>query len=105
MAWPPIHPGEALAGELECLEMSASALARELHVPANRIAQILGGSRAISADTALRLGRWFGTDPEFWLNLQMQYELRRAEQEVGPTIRETIVPRRPAALAGQAARR
>lgn len=94
MTRPPIHPGEILAGELEFLEMSASALARELHVPANRIAQILSGSRAISADTALRLGQWFGTGPEFWLNLQKQYELRRAEQEIGQTIRETIVPRR-----------
>jgi addiction module HigA family antidote len=97
MARPPIHPGEMLAEELACLDMSAAALARELHVPANRIALILNGSRGITADTALRLGRWFGSGPEFWLNLQRRCELRVAEQEVGQAIRETTVPRRPAA--------
>jgi antitoxin HigA-1 len=102
MARPPIHPGEILAGELECLNLSAAALARELHVPPNRIALILNGSRGITADTALRLGQWFGTGPEFWLNLQKQYELRVAEREVGQSIRETIVPRRaPVAWPGQ----
>jgi addiction module HigA family antidote len=89
----PIHPGEILADELEELGLSAAGLARELHVPTNRITQILNGKRAISADTALRLGRWFGTGPELWLNLQKQYELRLAEQEVGEEIRATIVPR------------
>lgn len=89
----PIHPGEILADELDELALSAAGLARELHVPTNRITQILNGKRAISADTALRLGRWFGTGPELWLNLQKQYELRLAEQEVGEEIRATIVPR------------
>ena len=93
MAPAPIHPGEILADELEELGMSAAALARALHVPTNRITQILNGSRAISADTALRLGHWFGTGPELWMNLQKQYELRLAEQEVGQEIRETITPR------------
>ena len=93
MARTPIHPGEILADELEELGMSAAALARELHVPTNRITQILSGTRAISADTALRLGHWFGTGPELWMNLQKQYELRLAEQEVGQQIRETITPR------------
>jgi addiction module HigA family antidote len=94
MARPPIHPGEILAGELEEIGMSAAQLSRELHVPTNRITQIMHGERAITADTALRLGRWFGTGPELWLNLQKQYELRLAEQEVGQEIPETIIPRR-----------
>ena len=87
------HPGEILADELDELGMTAAGLARELHVPTNRITQILNGSRAISADTALRLGHWFGTGPELWLNLQKQYELRLAEQRVGQEIRVTIRPR------------
>ncbi|MEA2510970.1 MAG: antitoxin HigA [Thermomicrobiales bacterium] len=80
MARPPIHPGEILADELAELQISAAQLSRELHVPTNRITQILAGKRAITADTALRLGRWFGTGPELWLNLQKAFELRRAEQ-------------------------
>lgn len=93
MARPPIHPGEILAEELAALEMSAAELGRQLHVPANRIAQIVSGKRAISADTALRLGHWFGTGPEFWINLQKSYELRQAEAAFGAEIRRTIVPR------------
>jgi antitoxin HigA-1 len=93
MARPPIHPGEILAGELQELEMSAAELARTLHVPTNRITQILAGKRAITVDTALRLGQWFGTGPELWLNLQKTYELRLAEQEKGEEIRRTIHPR------------
>ncbi|MGH2562488.1 MAG: HigA family addiction module antitoxin [Thermomicrobiales bacterium] len=90
MVRPLIHPGEILADELETLQISASQLSRELHVPVNRITRILGGRRAITADTALRLGQWLGTGPEFWLNLQKAYELRLAEQEVGAEIRRTI---------------
>src|SRR5215217_5573008 len=86
MARPPIHPGEILADELAELQMSAAQLSRELHVPTNRITQILNGRRALTADTALRLGQWFGTGPELWINLQKQYELRLAEQEVGAEI-------------------
>src|SRR4051812_34541485 len=88
MARPPIHPGEILADELEELGISATALSRALGVPTNRVTQIINGQRAITAETALRLGRWFGTSAEFWLNLQKQYELRRAEQEYGERIRE-----------------
>jgi addiction module HigA family antidote len=93
MARPAIHPGEILADELEELGISAAELARTLHVPTNRITQILKGQRAITADTALRLGQWLGTGPELWLNLQKAYELRLAEQEVGPEIARTITPR------------
>ena len=93
MARPPIHPGEVLAGELEELDMSAAELARILHVPTNRITQILAGKRAITADTALRLGQWLGTGPELWLNLQKSYELRLAQQEQGEEIKRTIRPR------------
>jgi addiction module HigA family antidote len=93
MARPPIHPGEILADELAELQMSAAQLSRELHVPTNRITQILNGRRSLTADTALRLGHWFGTGPELWLNLQKQYELRLAEQEVGEEIRATVKTR------------
>lgn len=93
MARPPIHPGEILADELNELDLSAASLARELHVPTNRITQILNGTRAITADTALRLDQWFGTGPEIWINLQKQYELRLAEQQSGREIRKTITPR------------
>lgn len=92
MARPPIHPGEILADELTELGITPSALAHAIHVPPNRVTQILKGSRAITADTALRLGKWTGTSPEFWLNLQKSYGLRRAEQQVGPQIAD-ITPR------------
>jgi addiction module HigA family antidote len=82
MSRTPIHPGEVLADELRELSMSASSLAREIKVPANRITQIIAGKRAISADTALRLGKWFGTGPRFWLNLQQAYELDLAGREL-----------------------
>lgn len=90
MTRPAIHPGEILADELEELNLSASELARTLHVPTNRITQILNGQRGITADTALRLGQWLGTGPELWLNLQKSYELRLAQQEVGEEIEKTI---------------
>jgi antitoxin HigA-1 len=93
MARPPIHPGEILADELAELDISATALSRALGVPTNRITQIINGHRAITAETALRLGQWFGTSAEFWLNLQKQYELRLAEQQHGQKIRETVSPR------------
>src|SRR5215210_6789456 len=93
MARPAIHPGEILADELNELNMSAAELARTLHVPTNRITQILKGQRAITADTALRLGQWLGTGAELWLNLQKSYELRLAEQEVGQEIRSSIPQR------------
>ena len=82
-----IHPGEHLAEELKELGMSAAALARHLKVPTNRITEILNGRRAVTGDTALRLAHFFGTSPEFWLNLQKLYELRLAEQKAGKDIR------------------
>jgi addiction module HigA family antidote len=78
----PVHPGEILREEfLRPLDMSANALAQAIGVPANRISAILSGERGVTADTALRLARAFGTSPEFWLNLQQAYELRLAEQD------------------------
>jgi antitoxin HigA-1 len=88
----PIHPGEFLYDELEELDISAAELARRIRVPANRISQILAGKRTISADAALRLGRWFGTGPQLWLNLQQTYELDLARQEMGEEL-EKIAPR------------
>jgi len=82
-----IHPGEHLSEELQTLGMSAAELARNLKVPTNRITQILNGQRAITGDTALRLGHFFGTTPEFWLNLQNLYELRLAEKKTGKIIK------------------
>lgn len=81
-----IHPGDQLAEELKTLDMSAAELARKLRVPTNRVTGILNGQRTITGDTALRLGHFFGTSPEFWLNLQSLYELRLAEQRAGKTI-------------------
>lgn len=81
-----IHPGEHLADELQALGLSANQLAKELGVPTNRITQIIRGKRGISGDTALRLGRWFGTGPDIWMNLQKNYELRLAEQEIGEAL-------------------
>ncbi|MCY4255477.1 MAG: HigA family addiction module antitoxin [Gammaproteobacteria bacterium] len=82
----PIHPGETLREDLDALGMSAAELARRIKVPVNRITEILNGRRSITGDTALRLGHFFGTSGEFWLNLQKLYELRLAEQKNGTTI-------------------
>jgi addiction module HigA family antidote len=87
MAITAIHPGEHLAEELEALGMSAAELARQLKVPTNRVTGILNCQRAITGDTALRLGHFFGTSAEFWLNLQSLYDLRLAEQKAGKSIR------------------
>jgi addiction module HigA family antidote len=81
-----IHPGEHLAEQLQELAMSAAELGRQLKVPGNRISEILNGQRAITGDTALRLGHFFGTSPQFWLNLQSIYELRLAERRTGKAI-------------------
>lgn len=83
-----IHPGEHLAEQLEALDLSAAELGRRLQVPGNRISQIVTGHRAITGDTALRLGHFFGTSPQFWLNLQAAYDLRVAEEKTGATIRK-----------------
>ena len=101
MAIPAIHPGEHLAEELKALGLSAAALARRLDVPTNRITQILNAQRAVTGDTALRLAHFFGTSPEFWLNLQKLYELRLAERQAGaaikalPTLKTDPAPARP----------
>jgi len=86
MAVAAIHPGEHLAEELQALNMSASELARKLRVPANRVTQIMNGTRTITGDTALRLAHFFGTSPEFWLNLQSLYDLRLAQKKAGRSI-------------------
>ena len=86
-----IHPGEHLADELKSLGLSANEMAKELGVPTNRITEIIRGKRGISGDTALRLGRWFGTGPDIWMNLQKNYELRRAEQEIGDALKKIPV--------------
>jgi addiction module HigA family antidote len=86
MARTAIHPGEHLAEELRELGLSAAELARQIEVPVNRITGIINGQRGITAATALRLGHWFGTSPEFWLNLQTLYELRLARQETGARV-------------------
>jgi addiction module HigA family antidote len=93
MARDPIHPGKFVADELEALAISVPEAAEILHVPANRIYQLLKGQRALTADTALRLSQWLGTSAEMWLNLQSLYELRLAEQQAGEKIRKTIVRR------------
>jgi addiction module HigA family antidote len=82
-----IHPGEHLAEELEVLEMSAAELARKMDVPTDRVTQILNGTRAVTGDTALRLGHFFGTSAQFWLNLQSFCDLRLAEGKAGKSIR------------------
>ena len=83
-----VHPGEVLRSELEELGVSQAAFARNIRVPSNRISQIVAGKRSISGDTALRLGHWFGMEPQFWMNLQAQFDLAVADQEVGQAVRE-----------------
>lgn len=87
------HPGEVLAGELDELGMTAAELARALHVPSNRIYQLVSGKRAMTADTALRLEAWLGASAGFWMNLQMRYELDRAMEQIGDEIKRTVVAR------------
>jgi addiction module HigA family antidote len=84
MARTPIHPGEILADEIDTREgLTKTELARLIGVPPGRISEIIAGKRAITADTALRLGKFFGTEPEFWMNLQKNYELRIARTAIG----------------------
>ena len=89
----PVHPGEVLGEELSELGLSANALAKALAVPTNRLTAILKGQRGITADTALRLSRYFSTTPQFWLNLQKSFELRVAEEELGEEIAGQVKPR------------
>ena len=93
----PVHPGEVLREELEELGLSANGLAKALGVPANRVTAVLNGERGVSADTALRLARYFGTTPQLWMNLQKTWELRRAEIESGREIAARVTPRQSAA--------
>ena len=86
MARPAIHPGEILAEELEELGVSPTELSRQIAVPPNRISQIIKGQRSITGDTALRLGHWFKTSAQFWLNLQAAYDIRIAQQQAGAEI-------------------
>ena len=88
-----IHPGEILKGELEELNLSANAFSKALGVPANRITAILNEQRGITADTALRLAQFFGSTPDFWMNLQSSYDVKIARAAVGKEILETVKPR------------
>jgi addiction module HigA family antidote len=96
MPRPAIHPGEILADELNELKVTPTELLRQLAVPPNRISQIIQGKRAITGDTALRLGHWFQTSAQFWLNLQSAYDLRVATDQIGREV---------AALPNKAAKR
>ena len=89
----PVHPGEILGEELRELGVSATALAKKLGVPTNRVTAILNGQRGITADTALRLARYFSTTPRLWLNLQQAYEIQVAEIDAGQDIKEQAQPR------------
>lgn len=89
----PIHPGKVLSGELEELDMTAAELARVLHVPSNRLYQIIAGKRAMTADTALRLEQWLGVSAGFWMNLQTRYELDVAAETIGDEIKRTVIAR------------
>lgn len=88
----PVHPGRILKRELQLRELSANKLALALRSPSGRITDILNGKRGISPDTALRLGRYFGNSPRFWLNLQTAYELALAERELGAQIASEVKP-------------
>jgi addiction module HigA family antidote len=93
----PVHPGEVLAEDvLAELGMSAKQLAAELGIPANRITEIIRGRRGITADTALRLGRWLGGPAQFWLDLQTRYDLETAQLANGQEIEKTVTPRQAA---------
>ena len=96
----PVHPGEILGEELEELGLSANALAKALDVPTNRVTAILKGQRGVTADTALRLARYFGTTPQLWQNLQKAFELRVAEIESGPQIEKRVQRRETTQIGG-----
>ncbi len=94
---PPIHPGETLRDDfLKPLGLSANRLAMELHVPVTRVNDIVHGRRSITADTALRLARYFGTTPQFWINLQANYDLEVASDPSATPIESQVKPRRAA---------
>ena len=93
---PPIHPGEILKDELDELGLSANAMALALRIPANRLTEIINGKRGISADTAMRLARYFGTSAQMWMNLQSHYELEVAETDLAERIAREVQPLRQA---------
>jgi len=87
----PITPGDVLLEEfLRPMEISQNQLAKDINVPANRVSQIVHGKREVTADTALRLGRYFGIEPEFWLNLQLRYNMKIAKSKVGNKIQKEV---------------
>ena len=86
------HPGRILKRELVARGMSANSLALALRTPSNRITEILNGKRGISPETALRLGRYFGNSPRFWINLQTAYDLARADREIGERVAMEVAP-------------
>ena len=87
----PITPGDVLLEEfLKPMGITQNQLARDIHVPANRVSQIIHGKREITADTALRLGKYFGIEPEFWLNLQVRYNMKIARNKVGKKIEKEV---------------
>lgn len=85
-----VHPGRVLAREIKARKMSANALALKIRVPANRITAIINGERAISPETALRLGRYFGTGASLWARMQASYDLAKTEAEVGEKIAKEV---------------
>ena len=102
---PPIHPGEILQEEfIKPLGLNMHQLALALRVPSNRIGQIVDGDRGITAETALRLARYFGTSAEFWMNLQKRYELEEARFRIEPQIEREVLPRETSVRNGQSSR-
>jgi antitoxin HigA-1 len=94
---PPVHPGRALRTVLDDTGLRANAVALALRIPANRLTEIINGKRAISADTALRLGRYFGTSAQMWMNMQAHYDLELAEQAMAEKIDSEVRPYRKSA--------
>ena len=90
---PPVHPGEILKETLDDFRISMNQLAKEIHVPANRISSIVAGQRAVTGETALRLARYFGTTPEYWLNLQTRYDLESARDQWQERVKSEVQPR------------
>jgi addiction module HigA family antidote len=94
---PPVHPGSALKMVLDDAQLSASAVALALRIPRNRLTEIINGKRSVSADTAMRLGRYFGTSAQMWMNMQSQYDLQVAEAELAERIDAEVQPYRKSA--------
>ena len=83
-----VHPGRILKDELEEMGVNQTSFARQIDVPPNRVSQIIAGKRSVTGDTALRFGHWFGVDPQFWLNLQAQFDLAMADERIGAAVRQ-----------------